>query len=60
MFPTVIKAMPKVINDVMKILNKIETRYSAEIAADTQTRAAQSARAKNQLRNVLGQFGKGF
>jgi hypothetical protein len=60
MFPTVIKAMPKVINDVMKILNKIESRYSAEIAADTQTRAAQSARAKNQLRNVLGQFGKGF
>ena len=60
MFPTVIKAMPKVINDVMKILNKIESQYSAEIAADTQTRAAQSARAKNQLRNVLGQFGKGF
>ena len=60
MFPTVIKAMPKVINDVMKILDKIESRYSAEIAADTQTRAAQSARAKNQLRNVLGQFGKGF
>jgi hypothetical protein len=60
MFPTVIKAMPKVINDVMKILNKIESRYSAEIAADTQTRAAQSARAGKQVRNLLGQFGKGF
>jgi len=60
MFPTVIKAMPKVINDVMKILDKIESRYSAEIAADTQTRAAQSARASKQVRNLLGQFGKGF
>jgi len=60
MFPTVIKAIPKVINDVMKILDKIESRYSAEIAADTQTRAAQSARASKQVRNLLGQFGKGF
>lgn len=60
MFPTVIKQMPKVLANVMKILDKVESRYSAEIAADTQTRAAQSARANNQLRNVLGQFGKGF
>lgn len=60
MFPTVIKQMPKVLANVMKILDKVEARYSAEIASDTQTRAAQSARAKNQLRNVLGQFGKGF
>jgi hypothetical protein len=60
MYPTVEKEMPKVINNVMEILNKIEAQYSAQIATDTQTRAAQSARAKNQLRNVLGQFGKGF
>jgi hypothetical protein len=60
MFPTVIKEMPTVIANVMKILDKVESRYSAEIASDTQTRAAQSARAKNQVRNVLGQFGKGF
>jgi hypothetical protein len=60
MFPTVIKAMPKVIQNVMNILNKIESQYSVEIANDTQSRAVQSKRASSQVRNVLGQFGKGF
>ena len=60
MFPTVIRAMPKVIQNVMNILNKIESQYSVEIANDTQSRAAQSKRASSQVRNVLGQFGKGF
>lgn len=58
MFPTVEKQMPKVLHNIMRILDKIEARYSAEIATDTQTRAAQSSRAQNQLRNVLGRFGK--
>jgi hypothetical protein len=60
MFPTVEKALPKVIQDVMRILNKIEAQYSMEIASDTKSRTAQSKRANSQVRNVLGQFGKGF
>jgi len=60
MFPTVEKALPKVIQNVMRILDKVEAQYSMEIASDTKSRAAQSKRANSQVRNVLGQFGKGF
>lgn len=58
MWPTVQKNLPALMLDVEKILSKIEGMYSAEIAADTMTRQAQSARASKQVRNALGQFGR--
>ena len=57
MYPTVTKGVPFIMNEVNQILKEIENMYSAQIAADTQVRAGQSARAKNQLRDVLGRFG---
>lgn len=60
MYPTVEKNTHKIIGDVKVILNKIEAMYTAQIATDTQTREAARMRSQNQLRNVLGQFGKGF
>lgn len=58
MWPTVEKQLPSIIVETEKILRKIEGLYSAEIAADTGRRTAQSARASKQVRNALGQFGK--
>jgi O-succinylbenzoate synthase len=57
MYPTVTKGVPFIMNEVNQILKEIENMYSAQIAADVQVRAGQSARAKNQLRDVLGRFG---
>jgi len=58
MWPTVEKNLPTIIVQVEKILDKIENLYTAEIAADTMRRQAQSARASAQVRRATGQFGK--
>ena len=60
MWPTVEKQLPSLIVETEKIIRKIEGLYTAEIAADTGRRAAQSARATKQVRNALGQFGAGI
>lgn len=60
MWPEVQKHMPQLIIATEKILRRIEDMYSAEIAADTIRRQAQSVRAGSQMRNALGQFGRGF
>jgi hypothetical protein len=58
MWGTVQKHIPQLTKDVENILRSLESRFSAEIAADTASRLAQSRRASSQSRNVLGQFGK--
>lgn len=58
MWPTVEKELPAIIVQVEKILDKIENLYTAEIAADTMRRQAQSARSSVQVRRATGQFGK--
>lgn len=60
MWPTVEKHLPAIIVQVEKVLEGIENLYSAEIAADTTRRIAQSARATKQVRTALGRFGAGF
>ena len=58
MWNTVQKHIPQLTKDVENILRGLENRFSADIAADTAKRVAQSRRASSQSRNVLGQFGK--
>lgn len=58
MWPTVTKHLPELIGETEKILRKIEGKFSAEIAADTMRRQAQSARASQQVRTAAGKFGK--
>lgn len=57
MWPTVEKNRMMIEQDVQKVLKRIESRFSAEIAADTMRRSAASARALSQARTALGRFG---
>ncbi len=43
---------------VMQVVDGIGKRFTAQIAAETNRRNAQSIRASKQARNALGQFGK--
>ena len=58
MWPTVIRGMNTLRPEIEKIINRVERRFTAEIAADVDRRAAQSAQASKQIRDALGRFGR--
>lgn len=58
MWKSAAKNYPLVEHKVMRIINDIEKRFTAQIANQTQKRNAQSMRASKQVRDVLGRFGK--
>jgi hypothetical protein len=60
MWSTVQKHIPKLTRDVDMILQRLESKFTTEIALDGERRLAASKRASVQTRNVLGQFGKGI
>jgi hypothetical protein len=49
---------PLVQNAVMKSVDDIGKRFTAQIATETQRRNAQSVRASSQVRTALGRFGR--
>jgi hypothetical protein len=51
-------SFPMVQKSVMDSINGIERKFTAQIAAETERRNAQSVRASAQVRNVLGRFGR--
>ena len=58
MWKSVAKHYPLVEHKVMRIIDDIGKRFSADIANETRKRNAQSMRAASQVRNALGRFGK--
>ena len=52
------KHYPLVEHKVMRIVDNIGNRFTAQIAHETERRNAQSIRASQQVRNALGRFGK--
>lgn len=58
MWKSVEKFYPLIETKVMKTVNSITDRFTAEIAAETARRNAQSIRASQQVRTALGRFGK--
>lgn len=58
MWKSAAKNYPLVEHKVMRIINAIEKRFTAEIALQTDKRNAQSMRASKQVRTALGRFGK--
>lgn len=59
MWPTVRKGLKTILPEINKVVAEVERRFTAEIAADVDRRAAQSARASQQVRTALGRFGRG-
>lgn len=57
MHPVVEKNKHLIMKDVNKIMEKVEARFSAQIAADQYQRNQASMRAMSQARNALGRFG---
>lgn len=60
MWKSVAKNYPLVEAKVMKVINGVEKRFTAQIAQETSKRSAQSQRASGQMRTALGRFGKAF
>jgi hypothetical protein len=60
MWKSVEKFYPLVQAKVMRTINAITNSMTAEIAAETHKRNAQSIRASQQVRTALGRFGKAF
>ena len=60
MWRSVAKNYPLVERKVMKTIDGITKRFTAEIAAETAKRNAQSIRASQQVRTALGRFGRAF
>ena len=58
MWRSVEKYYPMVQAKVEKTIDSITNRFTAEIAAETARRSAQSIRASQQVRTALGRFGK--
>jgi hypothetical protein len=60
MWKSVEKFYPLVEGKVRRTLDSITNRFTAEIAAETAKRNAQSIRASQQIRTAAGRFGKAF
>jgi hypothetical protein len=60
MWKSVEKFYPMVEGKVRSTLDSITNRFTAEIAAETHKRNAQSIRASQQIRTAAGRFGKAF
>ncbi len=58
MWKSVPKHYPLVEHKVMRIIDNVGKRFTAQIALETDRRNAQSVRASQQMRNALGRFGK--
>lgn len=58
MWKSAAKNYPLVEHKVMRILDDVGKRFTAEIAMQTDKRNAQSVRASKQARTALGRFGK--
>ena len=57
MWKSAAKNYPLVEHKVLKILDDVGKRFTAQIAVETDKRNAQSIRASKQTRNALGRFG---
>lgn len=57
MWKSAAKNYPLVEHKVLKILDDVGKRFTAQIALETDKRNAQSVRASKQMRNALGRFG---
>jgi len=58
MWKSAAKNYPLVEHKVMRIINDVEKRFTAQISRQTELRTAQSIRASKQARTALGRFGK--
>lgn len=58
MWKSTAKYYPLVEHKVMRILDDVGKRFTAQIASETTKRNKQSIQASSQMRNALGRFGK--
>jgi hypothetical protein len=58
MWKSAAKNYPLVEHKILKILDDVGSRFTAQISRQTELRSAQSIRASKQARTALGRFGK--
>lgn len=58
MWKSAAKNYPLVEHKILKILDDVGSRFTAQISRQTELRSAQSMRASKQARTALGRFGK--